>query len=76
MEADSQGVSVPGQLRVIGYGDQNFAKDTMPPLSTMRIDGTRIGSLAATMLVDRIESRAGNEHRVDVGFSLIERDST
>lgn len=51
MEADSQGVSVPGQLRVIGYGDQNFAKDTMPPLSTMRIDGTRIGSLAATMLL-------------------------
>ena len=76
MEADCQGVAVPGQLRVIGYGDQNFAKDTTPPLSTMRVDGTRIGSLAATMLVDRIENRAGNEQLVDVGFSLIERAST
>lgn len=76
MEAERRGVDVPGQLRVIGYGDLNFAKDTTPPLSTMRVDGTRIGSLAATMLVERIESRAGSEQMVDVGFSLVEREST
>jgi LacI family transcriptional regulator, gluconate utilization system Gnt-I transcriptional repressor len=76
MEAESQGLAVPGQLRVIGYGDLNYAKDTTPPLSTMRVDGTRIGSLAATMLIDRIENRDGGEQRVDVGFNLIERDST
>jgi LacI family transcriptional regulator, gluconate utilization system Gnt-I transcriptional repressor len=76
MEAESQGIAVPGRLRVIGYGDQNFARDTTPPLSTMRIDGTRIGSLAATMLVNRIENGPDTEQMVDVGFNLIERDST
>jgi LacI family transcriptional regulator, gluconate utilization system Gnt-I transcriptional repressor len=76
MEAESQGLAVPRQLRVIGYGDLNYAKDTTPPLSTMRVDGTRIGSLAATMLIERIENRPGSEHRVDVGFNLIERGST
>ncbi|CAE6739611.1 HTH-type transcriptional regulator GntR [Paraburkholderia nemoris] len=76
MEAEYRDISVPEKLRVIGYGDLNFAKDTTPPLSTMRVDGTRIGTLAATMLVDRIENRAGGEPIVDVGFSLIEREST
>jgi LacI family gluconate utilization system Gnt-I transcriptional repressor len=42
----------------------------------MRIDGTRIGSLAATMLVNRIENGPDSEQMVDVGFNLIERDST
>lgn len=76
MEAEYRDIAVPEQLRVIGYGDQNFAKDTTPSLSTMRVDGTRIGTLAATMLVDRIENRTGSDHIVDVGFSLIEREST
>ena len=66
----------PGQLKVLGYGDQNFARHTDPPLSTMRIDGTQIGKLAARMLVDRIEGRAVAQKSVDVGFELVERDST
>lgn len=75
IEARARGLAVPGQLKVLGYGDQNFARHTDPPLSTMRIDGTQIGKLAATMLVDRIEGRAVARNSVDVGFELIERDS-
>lgn len=75
IEARSRGLAVPGQLKVLGYGDQNFAPHTDPPLSTMRIDGTQIGKLAARMLVDRIEGRAVAQTSVDVGFELVERDS-
>jgi LacI family gluconate utilization system Gnt-I transcriptional repressor len=75
IEARSRGLAVPGQLKVLGYGDQNFAPHTDPPLSTMRIDGTQIGKLAAGMLVDRIEGRAVAQKSVDVGFELIERGS-
>ena len=75
IEARSRGLAVPGQLKVLGYGDQNFARHTDPPLSTMRIDGTQIGKLAARMLVDRIEGRAVAQTSVDVGFELVERDS-
>ncbi|WP_423761816.1 substrate-binding domain-containing protein [Burkholderia sp. NLJ2] len=62
------------QLRVVGYGDPDFARDTAPALTNVRIDGTSIGKLAASLLIDCIE-RGSDVHRsVDVGFTLIERD--
>lgn len=76
MEARARHIAVPAQLKVLGYGDQNFAMHTDPPLSTMRVDGTRIGKLAASMLIARIEDRSGGAGTVDVGFELIERAST
>nr|WP_322027729.1 LacI family DNA-binding transcriptional regulator [Burkholderia sp. BCC1977] len=75
MEAAHRGMAVPAQLRVVGYGDQAFARDTAPALTTVRIDGTSIGKLAASLLIERIE-HGGDAHRsVDVGFTLVERDS-
>lgn len=75
IEARSRGIKVPGELRILGYGDLNFSAHTDPPLSTLRIDGTRIGRLAASMLIDRIEDREVLSKVKDVGFSLIERVS-
>ncbi|MGH8783278.1 LacI family DNA-binding transcriptional regulator [Paraburkholderia sp.] len=75
MEAHARKIDVPRQLRVIGYGDLNFARETTPALSTVRVDGTKIGSLAAAMLMDRIEKRGSLERTVDVGFSIVERES-
>jgi LacI family gluconate utilization system Gnt-I transcriptional repressor len=69
IETECQGVAAQDPLRVIGYGDRNFAKDTTPPLSTRLVEGTRIGALVATMLVDRMERRAGNEQMVDGGLT-------
>jgi LacI family gluconate utilization system Gnt-I transcriptional repressor len=75
IEARAKGIEVPGRLRVLGYGDLVFAKDTDPPLTTLRIDGTRIGKLAADMLIERIEGREVEQPIVDVGFQLITRCS-
>jgi LacI family gluconate utilization system Gnt-I transcriptional repressor len=75
IEARARSIAIPDRLRVLGYGDLVFAGDTDPPLSTMRIDGTRIGKLAASMLIDRIEDREVEQRIIDVGFRLIERAS-
>ncbi|AOJ71838.1 GntR family transcriptional regulator [Burkholderia sp. MSMB617WGS] len=75
MEASHRGIAVPQRLRVLGYGDQTFAKDTTPALTTIRIDGTGIGKLAASLLIERIERDADERRVVDVGFTLVERDS-
>lgn len=75
MEASARKIEVPTQLRVLGYGDLNFASHTTPPLSTVRIDGTEIGSRAASMLIDRIEDRATDTKTVDVGFRIVDRES-
>lgn len=75
MEAHARKLDVPRRLKVIGYGDQNFAGDTDPALTTIRIDGTKIGKLAASMLIEKIETGACKRAKIDVGFTLIERGS-
>ena len=75
VEAQHQGLRVPEDLAVVGLGDQEFAKDTAPPLTTVRLDGTRIGQLAADMIVARSLDQAVDAQRVDIGFSITQRSS-
>jgi LacI family gluconate utilization system Gnt-I transcriptional repressor len=75
-EATARGIDVPGRLAVVGFGDLAFAADTHPALTTVRIDGTEIGRRAARFIVERAEDRPVDERIVDIGFSIVERDST
>ncbi len=75
-EAAARGVSVPGQISVVGFGDLAFAGDTHPALSTVRIDGTGIGAQAARFIVDRAAGRAVGDKVIDLGFQVIERGSS
>ena len=74
-EAQAQGIAVPRQLAVVGLGDLGFSRDLYPALTTVRIDGTAIGSTAAHFIIERAEGRQIAEPVCDVGFSIIERDS-
>ena len=76
-ELASRGISVPGELAVMGFGDLNFAAHTFPSLSTVRVDGTAVGSLAAQALLGRLGGSAGRFPAVtDIGFQLMDRNST
>jgi LacI family transcriptional regulator, gluconate utilization system Gnt-I transcriptional repressor len=74
-ESHAQGIAVPQRLAVIGFGDLDFARDLHPALTTVRIDGTRIAREAARCLVERIEGREVDQPVVDIGFTIVERDS-
>jgi LacI family transcriptional regulator, gluconate utilization system Gnt-I transcriptional repressor len=73
-QARRQGIEIPEQLVVCGFGDLEFAADTSPALTTVRVDGRRIGATAARCLIDRLGG-ATERARVDVGFELIERET-
>ena len=75
IEAQARGISVPEKIAVVGYGDLNFAAETLPPLTTVSVDGSAIGRLAARCIIDRAQGRSVAEPVVDVGFSIIERAS-
>jgi LacI family gluconate utilization system Gnt-I transcriptional repressor len=74
-EAIARGISVPGQLAVVGFGDLNFAARTYPPLSTVRVDGANIGRVAAQAILDRLDGKAV-AGLTDTGFQFIQRGST
>jgi LacI family gluconate utilization system Gnt-I transcriptional repressor len=74
-EAQARGISVPGQVAVVGFGDLDFAADLHPALTTVRIDGDAIGRQAAQFIVDRAEGRPVPSPVVDVGFSIVQRHS-
>lgn len=74
-EAQARGIAVPEQLAVIGFGDLGFACDLHPALTTVRIDGTVIGDIAARFIMDRAEGGTVTTRIHDVGFSIIGRAS-
>jgi len=75
-EARARNINVPRDIAVMGFGDVPFVADMVPALTTVRINGEEIGTLAAQFLMDRAEGREVSPGIVDVGFSIIERDST
>jgi LacI family transcriptional regulator, gluconate utilization system Gnt-I transcriptional repressor len=75
-EARVRGMSVPGQMAIMGFGDVPFAADMAPALSTVHINGVDIGRLAARSLIDRAEGREVAQRVVDVGFSIVERETS
>ncbi len=74
-EAQARSLSLPAQLAVMGFGDLEFAADLHPALSTVRIDSTAIGQQAAKFIVARAEGREVAQRVVDIGFSIVERES-
>ncbi len=75
-EARVRGIDVPGRLAIVGFGDVPFAADMAPALSTVRINGVDIGRLASRFLIDRAEGREVAHRVVDVGFSIVERETS
>ncbi len=68
-------LSVPSQLAICGFGDLEFATETTPQLTSVHVDGTRIGLTAARCLLDRLAGSAQNRV-TDVGFEIIRRATT
>jgi LacI family gluconate utilization system Gnt-I transcriptional repressor len=75
-EARKRGIGVPVDLAVCGFGDADFAAHLAPSLTTVHVDGTAIGKRAAQMILERCRGGNVDERVVDVGFTIVEREST
>ena len=60
----------------MGFGGVPIIENMIPALSTVQINSTKIGALAAEYLIARAEARAVAAPIVDVGFSIHQRDTT
>ena len=76
VEAQARGLRVPEELAVCGFGDADFAAHMQPSLTTVQVDGAAIGRIAAQLIIDRCRGEAIAQPIVDVGFRIVERQST
>ena len=76
LEAQVRGLSVPEDIAVIGFGDQDFSAHLHPPLTTVRLDRQKMGSVAADAIIQRLKGRAGANVVYDLGFEIVIRGTT
>lgn len=79
MESLRRNISVPERLSVIGFGDLAFADAAVPTLTTIHPDSERIGLELVNRVLERCQLPEDNEFEdetIDVGFTLIPREST
>lgn len=75
-EARARGLRVPQDLAVCGFGDADFAAHMAPSLTTVQVDGAAIGTIAARLILARCRNEVIAEPVVDMGFRIVEREST
>lgn len=75
VEARARGLAVPGDVAVIGFGDQEYAAHLDPTLTSIRVDRDVLGRAAANAVLDRFNNRADVEAIYNVGFEIIRRAS-
>jgi len=77
-EASARALAVPERLAVIGFGNLGASAHTHPSLTTVAVDGARIGREAARRLVARLDGtgpRPEEPRVLDVGSYVIARAS-
>ena len=70
------GLSVPGDLSVIGFDDNLLAAASSPPLTSVRQPFAQMGAVAYRILTDQMEGRQPNSIRVELATTLVIREST
>ncbi|HET6478421.1 MAG TPA: substrate-binding domain-containing protein [Actinoplanes sp.] len=75
----SRGVSVPGDVAVIGFDDVEDGRFSPPTLSTVAPDAPRIAQLAVDLLAERLgdgPAASGPPRELRVDHRLVAREST
>jgi LacI family transcriptional regulator len=76
--AGELGLSIPGDISVVGFADLDFAATMAPPLTTVRQRAAEIGARAAMIMLERINGSDGSDPHIDarIAADLVFRRST
>ena len=69
-----RGLSVPGDISLIGFDDTAFSQYAVPRITTIRQDAARLAERAAKLLLSALRDGSPATHEL-VDFELVERES-
>lgn len=75
-ECGRREIAVPEQIAIIGFNDLEFMASAVPTLTSVRTNRYEMGGTAAAMLIEAIEGRRPQQAVLDLGFKIIERQSS
>ncbi|MGY4313796.1 HTH-type transcriptional regulator GntR [Bradyrhizobium sp. JR3.5] len=75
-ECKRRHMAVPQQMAIVGFNDLEFMASSEPTLSSVRTNRYEMGRNAAMMVIETLEGRRPAEPIVDLGFSVMERQSS
>ena len=70
-----RGIPVPSQIAITGFNDLPASAWMVPSLTTIDTPRYRIGHEAATLLLQVIAGKEPEQKRIDLGFTLRQRES-
>lgn len=73
--AENLGISIPGDLSVIGFNNLDFSQMLQPTLTTMELDSELMGRQVAKLVIQRLDNRNQDLAVVKVEAKLVERGS-
>jgi LacI family transcriptional regulator len=75
---NDKGISVPGEVSIVGFDDSYLSPYIIPPLTTIKQRREEMGKTAAELLLERITSQSKKERtprQIIIPVELIERES-
>jgi LacI family gluconate utilization system Gnt-I transcriptional repressor len=75
-ECHRRGIRVPHDVALCGFDGLDIVEDIYPSLTTLASSGYEIGTIVADMLVGVVQGRPPARRAVDIGFQIVQRESS
>jgi LacI family gluconate utilization system Gnt-I transcriptional repressor len=75
-ECQRRHIAVPEQIAIVGFNDLEFMASSVPSLTSVRTNRYEMGRDAAGMVIETLEGNRPAEPVVDLGFTVMERQSS
>ncbi|WP_110994464.1 LacI family DNA-binding transcriptional regulator [Pseudomonas sichuanensis] len=76
LQALREGVAVPGRVAMIGFNDLPASAHMVPPLTSIRTPRAAVGRGAAQALLAMLDGKRAVTEQQDLGFELMQRESS